>query len=472
MKKFVAVTACASGIAHTYMAQEGLEKAAKELGYEIRVETRGAIGAENELTEDEIKNADAVVIAADKTVPMERFAGKKLLDTSPTAAIKDGKAVLEEALKAPVYTVASDGEDVYDRISKQKGELRQKQSGRGAYRHLMTGLSYVLPLISIGGLLLALVSVLQPIVGENAFLTALSNIGGSGLTLFVAILAAFIAQSIADRPGFAPGLFGGWIATHGDMFGNSQASAGYIGGILAGFLAGYLTKWLIEHIKMSKSMRGVKAQIVIPFLSITITGLIMIFVIGRPIAAFMTLLNNGLVSLGNSTNGIAVLGIVLGAMMASDMGGPFNKVAYFFALGLFADKAELAPLACACVVISGMIPPLGLGLATLIRRQIFTDEERQTGKAALIMGIFFITEGAIPFALADPKRVIPSIILGSAVGGAIVTMMNVQIAAPSIAALPLSSNVLGVLLALVVGSAIVAACTILLKERQLKKSAS
>lgn len=469
MTKLVAVTACASGIAHTYMAQEGLEKAAKELGYEMHVETRGALGAENELTEEDIRNADAVIIAADKTVPMERFAGKRLLDSSPSAAIKDGKAVIKQALEAPVYKLSvEEDDDIYDRISKQKQDLRKKQQGKGAYRHLMTGLSYVLPLVSMGGLLLALASILTPILGSNVLVAALDNIGGTGLTLFVAILAAFIAQSIADQPGFAPGLFGGWIATHGDMFGNSQASAGYIGGIIAGFLAGYITKWLTANVKMPKSLRGVKSTIIIPFISITGTGMIMIFIVGRPVAFLMTLLNNGLISLGNSAGGVAVLGIILGVMMASDMGGPFNKVAYFFAAGLVADQAELAPLVCACVVVSGMIPPLGLGLATLIRKRVFSDEECQTGKAALIMGIFFITEGAIPFAIADPKRVIPSNIIGAAVGGVIVTVLGVEIPALSCSAIPLANNLVGVLLALVAGSLVSAICVITLKERALK----
>ena len=464
MKRIVAITACPTGIAHTYMAEESLKKTAPALGYEIKVETQGAAGSENTLTEEDIRNADAVIIAADTTVDLSRFRGKRLLETSVTSAIKSPQELFTLALEQPVFGQAesSGAEDYFENIQRQKAQ-KKAQMPTG-YRHLMNGVSNMLPLVVAGGIFIAL-SFAVDINGNSPFSKVLMNIGGnSAFVLFVPILAAFIAMSIADRPGFAPGLVGGWIGTQGAMYGSPHASAGYLGGIIAGFLAGYITKWLKQWIKLPRSLEGIKPVLILPVLSVGIVGLLMIYVLGRPIADLMTWMTNGLSSMGASAS--VGLGLLLGAMMAFDMGGPVNKVAYFFAVGLLGTHTHESEVIMAAVMGAGMTPPLGLALATFLRRRKFYREERDAGKAALVLGMCFITEGAIPFAANDPFRVIPSLMAGSAVSGALTMLFQVTSPAPhgGVFVFPLIGNVGLYALSIIVGAVITALAVIFLKK--------
>ncbi|HET7628484.1 MAG TPA: fructose-specific PTS transporter subunit EIIC [Bacillales bacterium] len=459
MKKIVAVTACPTGIAHTYMAQEALTQAAKELGYEMRVETQGASGVEQELSDSEIASADAVIVAADKKVELDRFVGKRLTQDSVSSAIKDAKSLIERALEQPVYGVGEN--DYLEKVQQQKSE-RKSQMPAG-YKHLMNGVSHMLPLVVAGGIFIAL-SFAIDIDSKSSLAKAFMNIGGgSAFALFVPILAAFIAQSIADRPGFAAGLVGGWIGTQGAMYGDPHASAGYLGGILAGFLAGYITKWLNQSIRLPRSLEGIKPVLILPVLSVGIVGLLMIYVLGGPIAALMDLLTQGLSNIGAS--GSIGLGILLGAMMAFDMGGPFNKVAYFFAVGLLGSGTPEAQIIMAAVMGAGMVPPLAMALATFMKKNRFTNEEKDAGKAAVLLGAAFITEGAIPFATRDPFRVIPSIMVGSAVTGALTMLFKVTLPAPhgGIFVFPLIGNVWLYVLAILIGVVIASILTVMFK---------
>lgn len=414
MKKIIAVTACPTGVAHTYMAAESLVKAAKEKQIDLKVETRGAVGVENEITEQEISEAHAVIIAADTDVLESRFQGKPVVKVRVAQAIKDPKGLIDQALNMQ----ASDPSDYLKQVSKSKAERSSARTG--PYKHLMTGVSAMLPLVIAGGLLIAI----SFMFGYDAFKVegslpeALMKIGGgAAFALMVPILAGFIAFSIAEKPGLAPGLVGGMLA--------SQIGAGFIGGIAAGFLAGYLAKWLKNTIKLPRNLEGLKPILLIPLIATAITGLLMVFVIGEPVKFIMDSLTAWLQSLG--TANAILLGLLLGAMMAFDMGGPVNKAAYTFAVGLLASN-EFGPMA--AVMAAGMTPPLGLWLATMIAPKKFTQEERDGGKSAAVLGISFITEGAIPFAASDPIRVIPSIMVGSAVTGALSMLFGATLRAP------------------------------------------
>jgi fructose PTS system EIIBC or EIIC component len=414
MKKIIAVTACPTGVAHTYMAAESLIKAAKEKHIDLKVETRGAVGVENEITEREIAEAHAVIIAADTDVMESRFAGKPVVKVRVAQAIKDPQGLIEEALNKQAASPA----DYIDQINKSKADRSAARTG--PYKHLMTGVSAMLPLVVAGGLLIAI----SFMFGYDAFKTegtlaaALMKIGGgAAFVLMVPILAGFISFSIAEKPGLAPGLVGGMLA--------SQTGAGFIGGIAAGFLAGYLTQWLKKAIKLPKNLEGLKPILLIPLIATGIIGLLMVYVVGEPVKFVMDSLTNWLQSLG--TANAILLGLLLGAMMAFDMGGPVNKAAYTFAVGLLASN-QFEPMA--AVMAAGMTPPLGLWLATLIAPKKFTPEERDSGKSAAVLGISFITEGAIPFAAGDPFRVIPSIMVGSAVTGALSMLFGATLRAP------------------------------------------
>ncbi|MCL6453893.1 MAG: fructose-specific PTS transporter subunit EIIC [Alicyclobacillus sp.] len=465
MAKYVAITACPTGIAHTFMAQEGLEQAAKELGVEIRVETQGAGGAEDRLTEDEIREADAVIIAADKRVELERFVGKKVLQTSVTAAIKDAKSLIEQASDAPVYgaSAASDASGAYmEAIAEQKQARKQGQPA--VYRHLMNGVSNMLPLVIAGGIFIAL-SVAIDLNGKQPLSAAFNNIGAnSAFALFVPILAGFIAESIGDRAAFAAGLVGGWIGTQGGMYGEAHASAGYLGGIIAGFLAGYLTVGLKKVIRVPRTFEGVKTVLLLPVLSVGIVGLLMIFVLGHPIAALMHAISAGLNSMGASAS--LGLGLLLGLMMAFDMGGPFNKVAYFFAVGLLPTRTPEAEAIMVAVMGAGMVPPLAMAFSTFISRHKYTQDERDAGKAAVILGACFITEGAIPFATRDPLRVIPSIMVGSAITGGLTMLFKVTNPAPhgGVFVFPLIGHWYLFLLAIVIGAVVAGLLVTALKK--------
>ncbi len=416
-KYLVGITSCPTGIAHTFMAAEALRKAAIELGHEIKVETQGSVGAKNQLTAEDIARADAVAIAADTHVDLSRFGGKRLYQTSTKQALKDGKSVIQSALAMPLPNAESTANGSYlESVQQAKAEQSARRSG--PYKHLLTGVSYMLPVIVAGGLIIALSFVfgLKPEEGSIGY--NLMQIGGkSAFALIVPVLSGFIAFSIADRPGLAPGLVGGMLA--------STLGMGFLGGILSGFLAGYIALFLREKINLPANFEGLKPVLIIPLLSTLAVGLLLIYVFGGPVKAILDGLTAFLQNMGQ-TNAV-ILGLILGGMMAVDMGGPVNKAAYTFAVGLLATNIY-APMA--AVMAAGMTPPLGLALATFLSKRQFTEEERQAGKVATVLGISFITEGAIPFAAKDPLRVLPACIAGSAVTGALSMLFGCTLRAP------------------------------------------
>lgn len=458
-KFIVGVTSCPTGIAHTFMAAEALRKAGEALGYEMKIETQGSVGAKNVLTDEDIARADAVVIAADAFVDPKRFAGKPLYETSTKAALREGGQTIKSALAA-VPVIKKD-------LAGQVGELKKERSATrtGPYRHLMTGVSYMLPVVVAGGLLIALAFAFGGIYAgnmEGTFGWALMQIGGAGaFSLFVPVLGAFIAYSIAQRPGITPGLVGGLLATN--------VGAGFLGGIVAGFMAGYLTKFLNDKIKLPQNLQGLKPVLILPFLSTLVVGLMMIYVIGPPVKVALTALSEWLQSM-QGTSALA-LGLILGAMMAFDMGGPVNKAAYTFAVGLLSAKIY-GPMA--AVMAAGMTPPLGLALAATLFKNRFTEDEHEASKAAFVLGISFITEGAIPFAARDPFRVIPCLMLGSAVTGAISMVMKCTLMVPhgGIFVLPIPHAVTGLIpyaIAIVAGT-VVTALTLFVAKRPVEQT--
>lgn len=448
-KKIVAITACPTGIAHTFMAAEALKKWAAANDCEIRVETQGSVGAKSQLTEEEIAEADVVVIGADTHVDTARFTGKALHKTSVGRALKETDKVMQEAFAVPVPT--GDNQPVAASTAPvQKA---------GVYKHLLTGVSYMLPLVVAGGLTIALSFVfgIEAFKQPGTLAAALMSIGGgAAFALMIPVLAGFIAFSIADRPGLAPGLIGGMLA--------SQLQAGFLGGIVAGFFAGYVALWLRDHIKLPVNFEGLKPVLVIPLLATLIVGLVMVYVVGGPARASMEGLTHFLQNMG-STNAL-VLGLFLGGMMAIDMGGPINKAAYTFGVGLLASNTFL-PMA--AVMAAGMIPPLGLGLATFIGKNRFTADELIAGKAAAVLGLSFITEGAIPFAAKDPLRVIPPCVAGAALTGALSMYFGCALRAPHggvfVLAIPNAMNhVLLYMAAIVAGTLLTAALLMVTKK--------
>jgi PTS system fructose-specific IIC component len=407
-KRLVGVTSCPTGIAHTFMAAEAL-------GHEIKVETQGSVGAKNVLTPEEIEQADAVIVAADAYVDTLRFAGKRLYETSTKEALHKGTAAVEAALALPEPKKT-------DYVGKVKQLKKARSTTRtGPYKHLMTGVSYMLPMVVAGGLLIALAFAFGGIYAgdkEGTFGWALMQIGGAtAFSLFVPVLAGFIAYSIADRPGITPGLVGGMLA--------SSVGAGFLGGIVAGFIAGYLTQFLNDKIKLPDNLQGLKPVLILPLISTLVVGLLMIFVIGPPVKVALNSLEAWLAGLQQGS--ALILGLLLGAMMAFDMGGPVNKAAYTFSVGLLASKIY-APMA--AVMAAGMVPPLGLALAATVFKNRFTADEHEASKAAFVLGISFITEGAIPYAARDPFRVIPSIMVGSAITGALSMVFGAHLLVP------------------------------------------
>lgn len=431
----VGITACPTGIAHTFMAAEGLEGGARKLGFTAKIETQGSVGAGNTLTPDDIARADLVVIAADTNVDLSRFTGKRVYVTGTKPAIKDGAAVITTAqAQATVHGVtAAGGADASspDYVAQAAAAKAAKNAGTPAfYKHLMTGVSHMLPFVVAGGLLIALAFAIGSFqfgdqgifIYEDRYAGTLGNtlfkIGANGaFGLFVPVLAGYIAFSIADRPGLAPGMIGGFLA--------GLTGSGFLGGIIAGFLAGYLVLWLTRAIKLPRTLEGLKPTLILPLLGTLGVGLLMMFVVGKPVAAALTGLTAWLQGLGNTS--AALLGALLGGMMAFDMGGPINKAAYTFSTGLLGAKVY-GPIA--ATMAAGMTPPLALFLATLVFRNRFTKDEVEAGKAAGVLGISFITEGAIPFAARDPLRVIPSLMAGSAVAGAISMAAGCLLRAP------------------------------------------
>ncbi|MDQ0162873.1 PTS fructose transporter subunit IIC [Bacillus alveayuensis] len=416
--KILAITSCPNGIAHTYMAAENLQKAADQLGVEMKVETQGSIGVENELTKQEIEEADGIIIAADKTVDKSRFVGKKLLEVGVQEGIRHPEKLIQRFIDGNVEVYQSGVKSVEE----YKKEMKAKQNP--VYRHLMNGVSYMIPFVVVGGLLIALSLAIggdptgEGLQVKSEFWNSVLNVGVAGFTFMVPILAGFIAMSIADRPGLAPGMIGGYIAANGSFYG-SEAGAGFLGGIVAGFIAGYVAKW-IKTWKVPKAIQPIMPILIIPILSTLVVAALFIFIIGQPISGIMS----GLTDFLNSMQGASsiVLAMILGAMIAFDMGGPVNKVAFLFGASMI---SEGNPYIMGAIATAICIPPLGMGLATLLNKKKYEKEELEAGKAALAMGLVGITEGAIPFAAKDPLRVIPSIMVGSMVGAVIAMLSNV-----------------------------------------------
>lgn len=416
-KKFVvAVTACPTGIAHTYMAADSLKAKAAEMGVDIKVETNGSGGAKNVLTPADIENAEAVIVAADTKVEMDRFAGKPVIQVPVADGIRKPKELIEKAVKKDAALYKSSG----------KVETDKKESRGGVYKHLMNGVSNMLPFVVGGGILIAL----SFMFGFNAFnpddpsyhpiAKALMDIGGGSgaFGLLVPVLAGFIALSIADRPGFAPGMVGGLLAATG--------GAGFLGGLVAGFLAGYLVLGLKKVFAgLPASLEGIKTILLYPLFGIALTGFIMLFLVNKPVGGLNQAITDWLSGLG--TGNAVLLGVVLGLMMSFDMGGPVNKAAYVFGTGLLANGVY-EPMA--AIMAAGMVPPLGIAIATTFFKNKFSKQDQDAGKACYIMGLSFITEGAIPFAAADPLRVIPSVMAGSAVAGGLSMMFDIGLRAP------------------------------------------
>lgn len=416
----VAITACPTGIAHTFMAAEALKRAAEAKGLRIKVETQGSVGAKNALTPEEIAEADAVIIGADTHVATDRFTGKRLLKTSVGEALKHPGRVVDEALALPPAAAGGGAAQPGYGDAVAQAKARQKEGQAGPYKHLLTGVSFMLPFVVAGGLVIALSFVfgIEAFKEPGTLPAALMQIGGeAAFALMVPVLAGYIAYSISDRPGLAPGFIGGMLA--------AEIGAGFLGGIVAGFLAGYVARWLRDHIHLPVTLEGLKPVLVIPLLATLVVGLMMIYVIGTPVAAIMAGLTSFLQGM-TGANAVA-LGLLLGAMMALDMGGPVNKAAYAFAVGLLASNT-FTPMA--AVMAAGMTPPLGLALATVVARNRFTAQEHEAGKAAAVLGLAFITEGAIPFAAKDPLRVIPCLMAGSAVAGALSMWFGCTLRAP------------------------------------------
>lgn len=416
----LAVTACPTGIAHTYMARDALKKQAKQMGIQIKVETNGSGGVKNALTDEDIAKATGIIVAADVHVETDRFNGKNVVEVPVADGIKRPETLINLAQDTSRKPFVASGEQ-----RSKSTEDNDQGIGKTIYKHLMSGVSNMLPLVISGGILMAIVFLFgansfDPKSSEhNAFAEQLWNIGkNSAFALIIPILAGYIARSIADKPGFAAGLVGGMLAVSGD--------AGFIGGILAGFLAGYLTQGVKRLVNgLPQSLEGLKPTLIYPVLSVTITGLLMIYVINPPASWLNNLLLNGLNGLSGAN--IVLLGLVVGAMMAIDMGGPFNKAAYVFATAALTE-GNSAPITAA--MIGGMVPPIAIALAMLIFRKKFTKEQKGSVIPNFVMGLSFITEGAIPFAAADPLRVIPSMMVGSGVAGAIALGLGSAIQAP------------------------------------------
>ncbi|WP_086428308.1 PTS fructose transporter subunit IIABC [Staphylococcus cornubiensis] len=415
----LAVTACTTGIAHTYMARDALKKQAEEMGINIKVETNGASGIKNRLTQEDIDRATGVIVAADVHVETNRFNGKNVVQVPVADGIKRPESLINKALDTTRKPF------VADQHQSSNDDTEKLSVGKAIYKHLMNGVSNMLPLVIAGGILMAIVFMIHPDAMDpnsshyNAFAETLWNIGNkSAFALIIPILAGYIARSIADKPGFAAGLVGGMLAVSG--------GSGFLGGIIAGFLAGYLTQGIKKATQnFPQMLEGLKPTLIYPIVSVTVTGLLMIYVFNTPAAW----LNNALISGLNNLSGsnVVILGIVLGAMMAIDMGGPFNKAAYVFSTAAL-TAGNAAPITAAMV--GGMVPPIALAIAMIIFRSKFTKEQRGSIIPNFVMGASFITEGAIPFAAADPLRVIPSMMIGSGVAGGLALLFGSNINAP------------------------------------------
>lgn len=456
-KYIIGVTACPTGIAHTYMAAESLTKTAQEMGYKVKIETNGSTGVKNGLTAEDIAKADGIIVAADKKVEMDRFLGKKVVIVPVVQAMKRPKELIEESLTtAPIYSKDAKGGE-----TSIAGMLGADKRG-GVYKHLMSGISNMLPFVIGGGILIALsyafgIHSADPSSPQYNFFAYILNTVGSKYTfsLMIPVLAGFIGSSIADRPGFAPAMVGGFIA--------SSTDAGFLGGIIAGFLGGYVVLMLKKAFaKWPHSLDGLKPMLIFPVLGVLITGALMIIVVDPPVAAIMHGAEALLTSMG--TGYLVLLGAVVAGMMAVDMGGPVNKTAYTFGLAMLA-AGDNAPMA--AIMAGGMVPPLAVALSSTFAKHKYSEGERTAGKTAYVLGLSFITEGTIPFAAADPGRVIPCCIAGSAVAGALSMLFGITMPAPfgGIFVVPLAGrNPLLYLLAIGIGSAVAAILLSIVKK--------
>lgn len=450
VKNIVAVTACPTGVAHTFMSAEAIENYAKAQGWNVRVETRGQVGAGNPITPEEVVAADLVFVAADIDVQLDKFKGKLMYRTSTGLALKKTAQEFEKAFKEA---------KVFEGAATSAATETKTEEKKGVYKHLMTGVSHMLPLVIAGGLLIAV----SFMFGIEAFKTddfaglpkALMDIGGgAAFHLMIAVFAGYVAFSIADRPGLAVGLIGGMLAT--------TAGAGILGGIVAGFLAGYVVQFLNSIIKLPPSFTSLKPILILPLFGVAIVGLLMIYVINPPVKALMDALVDWLNTMGQ-TNAV-ILGLILGAMMCVDMGGPVNKAAYTFGVGLIASQ-QYVPMA--AVMAAGMVPPIGMAIATFLARSKFTANQRDAGKTSFVLGLCFISEGALPFVAADPVRVIISSILGGATAGAISMGLGITLQAPhgGLFVIPFVSQPLMYLGAIALGSVVTGVIYSVIKQK-------
>ena len=465
----IAATACPTGIAHTYMAAAALKKAAEEMGVKIKVETNGADGRKDILTSDDIKKAKGVILAINRNIEVDRFDGKPLIQVEAKEGINNAKELIQKVLdgKAPIFhasgsSAAASGEEA-------------SSDKKGLYKHLLSGVSYMLPLVISGGILIALAFLVDTLAGNanvgggfgstSPFANMLMTVGKAAFGLFIPILGGYIAYSISERAALTPGLVAGMLATVPLV--KDGPTSGFIGALLGGFLAGYVVKFLIKALDgLPKTLNGLKMILLYPVLSVLITGVLMMLVI-NPIA---TIINSGLNNWLNSMSGTSavLLGLILGGMMAVDMGGPVNKAAYVFGSGsLAATMTTGGSIPMAAVMAGGMVPPIAIALASTIFKNKFTAQEREAGLTNYIMGFSFITEGAIPYAAADPKAVIPASVVGSAIAGALVGLFGIKIPAPhgGILVMFLSNNFFMYLIAVVIGAIVSAVLLGLLKKK-------
>ncbi|WP_306337636.1 PTS fructose transporter subunit IIABC [Streptomyces sp. KL118A] len=466
--KLLAVTACPTGIAHTYMAAEKLSQAAESLGIDMKVETQGSIGAENVLTDNDVREADGIIIAADKDVDRSRFAGKRVLSVGVSEGISRPEQLIKQVQSAPVHGGGAGGGSAESTAAGSGGGGGGRERSV-AYKALMNGVSYMIPFVVVGGLLIAISLSLgghtDPkgglVIPDDSFWMHVNQIGTIGFTLMVPILSGYIAYAIGDRPALVPGMIGGWIANTGELY-DSKAGAGFIGAIVTGFLAGYLVLW-IKKVKVPKFVQPIMPIIVIPIIATTALGLFFIYVIGKPISWVFEHLTSWLS--GMTGTSAILLGAILGLMIAFDMGGPVNKTAFLFGAGLIATGNQTVMGMCAAAI---PVMPLGQGLATLIRKRLYSEQERETGLASLFMGFFGISEGAIPFAAARPAQVIPANMLGGAVAGAIAGMASVKDAVPHggpiVAVLGAVGGVPMFFVAIAIGSVVTALTTVTLVD--------
>ncbi|MCR5672050.1 MAG: fructose-specific PTS transporter subunit EIIC, partial [Butyrivibrio sp.] len=455
--KLVAVTACPTGIAHTFMAAEALEQKAKELGYEIKVEKDGSAGVKDELTAKDIEEASCVIVACDKNIDMSKFDKKPVIITSTKEAIHAPEGLIKRATEGEANIYHHTGA-----VTKTSGSDNET-AGRKAYKHLMNGVSHMLPFVIGGGILIAIAFLLDDYsidpanFGSNTPVAAwFKTIGGAAFGFMLPILAGFIAQSIADRPGLAVGFVGGYLASTGATFASpgGDIPSAFLGALVAGFVGGYIVLGLRKLCeKLPQSLEGIKPVLIYPLLGILAIGVVMCL-INPIVGALNAWISNVLTEM--TSGSIVALGALLGAMMATDMGGPLNKAAYVFAVAALANQNEAGFMIMAAVMVGGMVPPIAIALATIFFKKKFTEAERKTGPVNFIMGLCFITEGAIPFAAADPLRVIPSLLVGSGVAGALSMAFGCTLRAPhgGIFVFPVVGNVAMYLVALLAGSVV------------------